>query len=151
MYDFQAQVIPLVLAGKDTLVKARTGSGKTVAYAIPAIQKLLSITTSTNGIKVVVLVPSKELCIQTYNCFKALTRYCSNVVNCIGLYDMNVEQQVDIYSIHHIQKGQLNEFTDVVISTPKILLSHLKNQSDNLLKNISTFIIDEADIVHLCN
>lgn len=89
-------MIPLVLAGKDVLVKARTGSGKTVAYAIPAIQKLLSLASSTSGIKVVVLVPSKELCIQTYNCFKALTRYCSNEVNCVALYDMNIEQQVSV-------------------------------------------------------
>ena len=90
----QAQVIPLVLAGKDVLVKARTGSGKTVAYAIPAIQKLLSLASSTNCVKVVVLVPSKELCVQTYSCFKALTRFCSNAINCVALYDMNIEQQV---------------------------------------------------------
>ena len=36
----------------------------------------------------------KELCMQTYNCFKSLTRFCSNEVNCVALYDNNVEQQV---------------------------------------------------------
>ena len=126
-----------MLSGKDILVKARTGSGKTVAYAIPTIQKLLSLSNSADGIKAVILVPSKELCMQTYTCFKSLTKYCSNVVNCVALYDTNVEQQ----------KGYLNAYTDVVISTPKLLLNHLKLHSDNLLKNIHTFIIDEADLV----
>lgn len=49
---------------------------------------------NSQGVKAVVLVPSKELCMQTYNCFKSLTRFCSNEVNCIALYDNNVEQQV---------------------------------------------------------
>ena len=46
------------------------------------------------------------------------------------------------------QKGYLNEYSDIVISTPKLLLSHLKLHSDNILKNINTFIVDEADLVH---
>ncbi len=133
----QAQSIPLILSGKDVLVKARTGSGKTIAYAVPAVQKLLSLNSNVDGIKVVVLVPSKELCMQTFMCFKSLTRYCSSSVNCVALYDTNVEQQRDY----------LNAYTDVVISTPKLLLSHLKLHQENLLKNIHTFVIDEADLV----
>lgn len=118
-------------------MKARTGSGKTVAYAVPAVQKLLSLNSNADGIKVVVLVPSKELCMQTFMCFKSLTRYCSSAVNCVALYDTDVEQQRDY----------LNAYTDVVISTPKLLLSHLKLHQENLLKNIHTFVIDEADLV----
>ncbi|KNB46670.1 RNA helicase [Blastocystis sp. subtype 4] len=133
----QAQSIPLILSGKDVLVKARTGSGKTIAYAVPAVQKLLSLNSNVDGIKVVVLVPSKELCMQTFMCFKSLTRYCSSSVNCVALYDTNVEQQRDY----------LNAYTDVVISTPKLLLSHLKLHQENLLKNIHTFVIDEADLL----
>lgn len=118
-------------------MKARTGSGKTVAYAVPAIQKMLSLNSNQEGIKVIVLVPSKELCIQTLNCFKSLTRYCSSAVNCVALYDSNVEQQ----------RAYVNAYTDVVISTPKLLLSHMKLHPDNLLRSVHTFIIDEADMV----
>lgn len=75
-------------------MKARTGSGKTVAYALPTIQKLLSVTSTGSGIKVVVLVPSRELCLQTYECFRSLTRYCSNAINVVSLYMSDVEQQV---------------------------------------------------------
>jgi len=45
------------------------------------------------------------------------------------------------------QRDYLNAYTDVVISTPKLLLSHLKLHQENLLKNIHTFVIDEADLV----
>lgn len=83
-----------MLAGKDVLVKARTGSGKTVAYAIPTIQKILSLPSAVQGIKAVILVPSRELCMQTLTCFKSLTRYCSNEINCVALSDGNIEQQV---------------------------------------------------------
>ncbi|CBK24172.2 uncharacterized protein [Blastocystis hominis] len=133
----QEQSIPLILSGKDVLIKARTGSGKTVAYAIPTLQKLLSITNTTDGIKAVILVPSKELCVQTYECFRSLSRYCSNVINVVSLHLSSADQQ----------KGYLNEYTDVVISTPKMLLNHLKLYSDNILKNIHTFIVDEADLL----
>lgn len=76
------------------LIKARTGSGKTVAYAIPTLQKLLSITNTSDGIKAVVLVPSKELCVQTYECFRSLSRYCSNVINVVSLHLSSADQQV---------------------------------------------------------
>lgn len=144
----QEQSIPLILSGKDVLIKARTGSGKTVAYAIPTLQKMLSITNTTDGIKAVILVPSKELCVQTYECFRSLSRYCSNVINVVSLHLSSADQQVEASFVSHKwQKGYLNEYTDVVISTPKMLLNHLKLYSDNILKNIHTFIVDEADLV----
>ncbi|KAI8137067.1 P-loop containing nucleoside triphosphate hydrolase protein, partial [Fennellomyces sp. T-0311] len=53
----QAKAIPLALAGKDILARARTGSGKTAAFALPIVQKLLQ----SPGIKALILVPTREL------------------------------------------------------------------------------------------
>ena len=68
----QEKSIPLALAGKDVLVKARTGSGKTAAYALPTLQKLLSeeANAARDGPRAVVLVPTRELVEQV--CFVAL-------------------------------------------------------------------------------
>lgn len=60
----QETAIPLLLEGKDVLMRARTGSGKTAAFAIPAIQRILNLknTSAHQCIRALVLSPSKELC-----------------------------------------------------------------------------------------
>lgn len=62
----QEKAIPLLLEGKDVLVRARTGSGKTAAFAIPLIQKILNskMNATEQLISALILAPSKELCQQ---------------------------------------------------------------------------------------
>ena len=64
----QEKAIPLLLEGKDVLVRARTGSGKTAAFSIPVIQKILNSKQTDNQqcIKALILAPSKELCNQVF-------------------------------------------------------------------------------------
>ncbi len=104
----QTQAIPLALEGKDLLVKAKTGSGKTAAYAIPMLHKILKAGSSAGkmllgammlasavlalpflplcgtvaGVKALVLVPTRELCDQTREAIKSLMYYCMDV--CTG-------------------------------------------------------------------
>ncbi|CAM9713100.1 unnamed protein product, partial [Choristocarpus tenellus] len=64
----QSKCIPLALQGKDLLVRARTGSGKTAAFALPLLQKILRRKEAepdlARGVRAVVLVPTRELCEQ---------------------------------------------------------------------------------------
>lgn len=78
----QEKAIPLLLEGKDVLVRARTGSGKTAAFAIPAIQKILNSkqTALQQEIKALILAPSKELSHQICGVLKDLTVKCSREV-----------------------------------------------------------------------
>lgn len=83
----QELAIPLVLEGKDVLVRARTGSGKTAAFTIPVIQKILSskVTSKHQDTKVLMLAPSKELCHQICGVVKALTYKCLREVRCADI------------------------------------------------------------------
>ena len=75
----QATAIPLALEQrKDIIARARTGSGKTVAYAIPVIESILQEEQAGN--RAIVLVPSKELADQVTKLFKSLTIYCGKTV-----------------------------------------------------------------------
>lgn len=71
-----------MLEGKDVLVRARTGSGKTAAFAVPVIQKVLNMkhTATQQEIKGLILAPSKELCHQICGVIKDLTIKCSREV-----------------------------------------------------------------------
>ncbi|XP_030762498.1 probable ATP-dependent RNA helicase DDX56 [Sitophilus oryzae] len=136
----QEKAIPLLLEGKDVLVKARTGSGKTAAFAIPVIQKILNFkqTSMHQEIKAVILAPSKELCHQICKVVKDLTIKCSREVKCI-----DIAQQEDLT----VQKPLLVEKPDIVITTPSKALQHLKAGNLNLKKSLEIIVIDEADLV----
>lgn len=60
----QLHAIPKTLEGKDVVARARTGSGKTLAYLLPALHRILSSDDTKGGWKVVILVPTRELCEQ---------------------------------------------------------------------------------------
>ncbi|XP_055693025.1 probable ATP-dependent RNA helicase DDX56 [Lutzomyia longipalpis] len=135
----QEKAIPLLLEGKDVLVRARTGSGKTAAFAIPTIQKILNSKSnaSEQAIAALILGPSKELCHQIRQVIEHLTVNCGRVVKCVDLASNEVTTQ----------KHLLSERPDIVVSTPAKILHHLRAGNVELGDNFSTLIIDEADLM----
>lgn len=129
-----------MIEGKDILIRARTGSGKTAAFTIPLIQKILSNkqTRKQQEIKGLIIAPSKELCKQIHDVIISLTIKCSREVKAI-----DVSPQIDLGA----QKPLLAEKPDIVISTPSKLLQHLKAKNMKLKQSLETLIIDEADLV----
>jgi len=136
----QSKSIPLSLQGKDILAKARTGSGKTAAYSIPIIQKILMAKEKSNvkGIKAIVLVPTRELCEQVKNHFNQMSSYC---VHAISVIQLGSDKSIDE------QKGLLRDIPDVVISTPTRLVQHLQSKTIQIANTLEMLVIDEADLV----
>jgi len=135
----QEKAIPLALQGKDILARARTGSGKTAAYAIAVIQKLLHLkqTAAQQATRAVILTPSKELCAQAYKNMLELTVGCSRDIRCL-----DISPQVPLAS----QRSLLIEKPDVVVATPSRLLAHVR--SGNIDTScLEMLVVDEADLV----
>ena len=136
----QAQAIPQILAGKDLLGCAQTGTGKTAAFAIPILQLLEQHRleehkkgSSNNGIKVLILTPTRELAIQIDESFGA---YGKNLRNRHTVIFGGVNQHSQVLAL---QRG-----VDIVIATPGRLLD-LMNQGYVHLNHLTTFVLDEAD------
>lgn len=130
----------MLLEGKDVLVRARTGSGKTAAFSIPVIQKILNMkqTACRQEIKALMLAPSRELCNQIESVIKGLTVKCSREIRCV-----DIAPQVSLT----VQKPMLVEKPDIVISTPAKALQHIKAGNMDLKESLDVLIIDEADLV----
>ncbi|GFO14735.1 ATP-dependent RNA helicase dbp9 [Plakobranchus ocellatus] len=136
----QEKAIPLALEGKDILARARTGSGKTAAYAIVVIQKLLHIkqTASEQATRAVILTPSKELCQQAHKNILELTTGCSRDIKCV-----DISPQTQLAS----QRTLLLEKPDIVVATPSRLLAHVRAENVMLRKTLEMLVVDEADLV----
>ncbi|KAL4120834.1 hypothetical protein QTP88_013452 [Uroleucon formosanum] len=136
----QERGIPLLLEGKDMLVRARTGSGKTAAFVIPVIQKILEfkdINADTYCTQALILAPSKELCNQIFKNILQLTIKCSRDVKCV-----DISGQIDMKE----QQPLLNIPPDVIVATPARALLHLQGKNMTL-KKLQTLVVDEADLV----
>lgn len=85
----QAQALPVALAGKDVILKARTGSGKTVAYALAVLQRLLQRKAAGEDsgpvLRAIVLLPTRELVDQTAAVFTSLTHYCRDTLRVVAV------------------------------------------------------------------
>lgn len=136
----QEKAIPLLLEGKDLLIRARTGSGKTAAFAIPLIQKILinKRTQQKQEIKGLIVAPSKELCKQIHDVIMNLTTKCCREVRVVDL-----SPQMDL----NAQKLLLSEMPDIIVVTLGRLLQHLKAKNLTLKRSLDTLIMDEADLV----
>lgn len=128
----QRKTIPLLLAGKDVVALARTGSGKTVSFLIPLIQKLKCHGRKV-AIRALILSPTRELTLQTYSVLKALLKH-SDLRCCTVIGGESLDQQF----------SSLANNPDIVIATPGRLL-HLLNESDISLKSVEFLVFDEAD------
>jgi ATP-dependent RNA helicase RhlE len=133
--DIQYKSIPPILRGEDVLAVAQTGTGKTIAFALPIIQ-LLSTTRrrdDQNAVRCVVMVPTHELAIQVSNVFKELASGTGLKIE--GIYG-GIDQDPQIKS--------LNQGVDVVVATPGRLFD-LESQGHLSLNYVQTLILDEAD------
>ncbi len=132
----QAQAIPVALSGKDALVSSNTGSGKTAAYVLPALHKILSSksTATKPGPRVLVLAPTRELVLQVA---KAVEEFGRGIK---GLKTTSVVGGVP----YGLQLRMLRGSLDVLIATPGRLLDHLRAGKVNL-STVETLILDEAD------
>jgi len=130
--------IPCLLKGSDVMIKSPTGSGKTMCYAIPIVEKLSSINPPvhrSNGPYVVVLVPTRELALQIFNIFQDLCKSSINIVP--GLLVGGEKCKAE--------KSRIRKGINVLISTPGRLNYHMKETASLDLQNLQWLVLDEVD------
>ena len=127
----QAQAIPLLLEGRDVIGQAQTGTGKTAAFGIPAIERL---DPKSKKPQVLVLCPTRELAIQVAGEISKLLKYFK------GVYELPIYggQPID-RQIRALRRG-----AQIIIGTPGRMLDHL-NRGTITLEEVKTVILDEAD------
>jgi superfamily II DNA/RNA helicase len=138
MTPIQAKAIPLVLAGRDMMGAAQTGTGKTAAFALPLLQKMLrhetpSMSPARHPVRALVLTPTRELADQVAANVKNYAKYTqlrSTVV--FGGIDMKP------------QTLQLKAGVEVLIATPGRLLDHIEAKNA-VLNQVEYVVLDEAD------
>ena len=134
----QAQAIPLVLEGSDLMAGAQTGTGKTAAFALPMLQKLLpdassSASPARHPVRALILVPTRELAIQVEESVKAYAKHTK-------LRSLVVFGGVDIKT----QTPTLKRGVEILVATPGRLLDHIEMKSVQL-NQVQVLVLDEAD------
>src|SRR5918993_4412301 len=129
----QCEAIPVMLAGRDLLAQAATGTGKTAAFALPIIQHLLEDEAGRRKMRGLVLVPTRELAMQLS---EAIHKYAHGTrIQVVPLYGgASMEQQ-----IRSISRG-----ADIAVATPGRALDHLRRKT-LALDHIRVLVLDEAD------
>jgi len=135
MTDIQARSLPHLLEGKDLVGSAKTGSGKTLSFLIPAVELIYKLKfMPRNGTGVVIISPTRELSMQTFGVLRELMKHhCHTYGLIMGGANRQTEAQ-------KLAKG-----INILVATPGRLLDHLQNTKDFLYKNLQCLIIDEAD------
>lgn len=142
----QRKSLPVILSGVDTVVMARTGSGKTAAFCIPLLERLLnsnrrkqqqSNSTIAFSAGAVILSPTRELSIQTLKVLQTLSSFIEFPgIRCIGINGgESMEKQFSLLASN----------PDVIVATPGRLAHHLSEIPDFHLKHCDMVIFDEAD------
>ncbi|KAE8148974.1 ATP-dependent RNA helicase has1 [Aspergillus avenaceus] len=135
MTEVQRRTIPPLLAGRDVLGAAKTGSGKTLSFLIPAIEMLCALRFKPrNGTGVIIVSPTRELALQIFGQVRELLAHHSQTYGIvIGGANRRAEAE-------KLMKG-----VNLLVATPGRLLDHLQNTQGFIFKNLRTLIIDEAD------
>uniref|UniRef100_A0A8C3QZ86 ATP-dependent RNA helicase n=1 Tax=Cyanoderma ruficeps TaxID=181631 RepID=A0A8C3QZ86_9PASS len=134
----QKQTIPVLLQGRDALVRSQTGSGKTLAYGIPLVQSLQGMESKiqrSDGPYALVLVPTRELALQSFDTIQKLLKPFTWIVP--GVL-MGGEKRKS-------EKARLRKGINILISTPGRLVDHIKSTECIHFHRTQWLIIDEAD------
>ena len=134
----QAQAIPVVLAGQDVMGAAQTGTGKTAAFSLPLLQRLLkhenaSVSPARHPVRALVLLPTRELADQVAQQVKQYAKY-------TGLRSAVVFGGMDMKP----QTAELKAGVEVLVATPGRLLDHIEAKNV-VLNQVEYVVLDEAD------
>lgn len=129
----QAQAIPLAMTGKDLLVSAKTGSGKTAAFLLPSLHRFLENPAPNSGARLLVLVPTRELARQVLKQCMQLAEFSTlKATMIIGGEDFKY------------QKSQFRKNPEIIIATPGRLAEHIDAGSIDF-GDLEVLVLDEAD------
>ncbi len=129
--EIQAKSIPLIQSGADVIGKSNTGTGKTAAFGIPAIE---SISHERNGVEVLILCPTRELAMQACDEIRKFSKYMNWVKPCAVYGGASMDRQ-----IIDIKRG-----ANIVVGTPGRVMDHMRRRTLKL-QNLKMIILDEAD------
>ena len=132
----QVKAIPIILQGKDIIVSAQTGTGKTAAYLLPIVNKIIQSNVHDQRVKALVLVPTRELAVQIDQLMEGLSYFTD--VSSIAVYGGG-----DGLSFSREQQA-LTAGADIVICTPGRMLAHL-NMNYFKFDGLNYLVLDEAD------
>ena len=130
----QTKTIPVALLGKDVVGGAVTGSGKTAAFIIPILERLLYRPKKVPTSRVAILMPTRELAVQCFNVAKKLASF-TDVTFC---------QLVGGFSLRE-QESVLRSRPDVIIATPGRFIDHMRNSASFTVDTLEILVLDEAD------
>ncbi|MCR8922211.1 ATP-dependent RNA helicase DbpA [Dasania sp. GY-MA-18] len=131
MTDIQAAALPPALAGQDLIAQAKTGSGKTAAFAIPL---LLKINPRDFGAQALILCPTRELSTQVANEIRKLARYQQNIKVVTLCGGQSIGPQI----------GSLEHGAHIIVGTPGRIKDHLRKKTLDISR-VNTVVLDEAD------
>ncbi|KAL2798692.1 P-loop containing nucleoside triphosphate hydrolase protein [Aspergillus keveii] len=130
----QQKAIPVALLGKDIVGSAVTGSGKTAAFVVPILERLLFRPRKVPTSRVAILMPTRELAVQCYNVATKLATYT----------DITFCQLVGGFSLRE-QENILKRRPDVIIATPGRFIDHMRNSASFTVDTLEILVLDEAD------
>lgn len=135
-YPIQKEAIPAILNGKDILGIAQTGSGKTASFVLPILEQFQHQTTPSinRHIKVLILVPTRELAIQINNTFNILGSYLPTKIKCLAVHGgVSINpQMIELQGV------------EILIATPGRLLELISSKAVSL-SAVQVLVLDEAD------
>ena len=130
----QAKAIPIALMGKDVVGGAVTGSGKTGAFVVPILERLLYRPKKVPTTRVIILTPTRELAIQCHAVAVKLASH-TDIKFCLAVGGLSLK----------VQEAELRLRPDVVIATPGRFIDHMRNSQGFNLDTIEIMVLDEAD------
>jgi len=131
MTEIQQKSIPLLLEGRDVTGRSNTGTGKTAAFGIPAVE---SICENDRNVTVLILCPTRELAMQACGELKKFSEFKKYIRVCAVYGGASMEKQ-----IHELKRG-----VNIVVGTPGRVMDHMRRKTLKL-DNLRTIILDEAD------
>jgi ATP-dependent RNA helicase DDX27 len=130
----QRKAIPVALMGKDVVGGAVTGSGKTGAFLIPILERLLYRPRKVPTSRVAILMPTRELAVQCYNVATKLATY-TDITFCQLIGGFSLREQENI----------LKKRPDIIIATPGRFIDHMRNSASFTVDTLEILVLDEAD------
>ncbi|MFT4046452.1 MAG: DEAD/DEAH box helicase [Solimonas sp.] len=132
----QARAIPEVVAGRDLLAAAQTGTGKTAAFTLPLLQRLHAggARAARKQVRILVLVPTRELAAQVRDSVQTYGRHVPGIRTVLIFGGVGINPQIE----------QLAVGAEIVVATPGRLLDHVQQKTVDL-SQVETLVLDEAD------